>query len=789
MNQLRSQPPPKASLLATSLVSAVLTGILLVLRVLLAGDGATAGLSGIAEPAFAVVFLFGTVWFVALAYGLVVGVVLDAADRTLDLSRLWERARTRLGADPGRDAASAAAIVTVTIAALLYLVAFTALYERQDEDFLTKVSVASRYLAVLSVFLLGATAAAGFPIFRGVLRALALLRIDRLRSARWPLTVRVLAVYCAGLVVGGALAVFIVLRRDEMAVVRRLPLFLLSLGVLHAMLLVLLVRLRATRPVRALLRRGAVVVSTGVAGAAVVVTVLLLGSFPAAHEAAETRSEIQSILLGPLRTILDLDGDGYAALLAGGDCDDFDAARSPDAREVPGNGIDEDCQGGDADPNAVAAWEADPGLMDDGAVAVPDVPPVAAPRPEEHAAAAIEGATPKEPTGEAPEEPKPPPPLPRPGLNVLFVLVDTVRADHVGFYGYERDTTPAMDEIARHSVVFRHAYAQANNTPRSMPSIFSSRFPSEIHWLRKDRNYPKLKDAEYLMGEAFSDAGYRVEAETSHHYFQAKRNIQQGFDDWGNPGFGTIAESNTAVASPQIVPRAIKRLNRLARADKPFFLFVHLYEPHGSYMSHPAPANFGRELMDKYDGEVRFVDDYLGQLVSALDATGRADDTIVLVTSDHGEAFREHGYYFHGHTVYNEEIAVPLIMRIPGVSPRVRDARVALVDILPTLLASVGVDLPTGIQGVSLVPVMLEGKKRGLPIYSELIPYPSWPEDQRALILGHHKVLYTKKGGVFELYDIAADPLEQSNLFRQHPRAQVYKQAILDWMRTKVGGR
>lgn len=752
-----------------SLLGAVAAGLVLVVHAVVTGDGAL-DVPAAGDTAAAILFLFGTTWAVALTWGLAVGVVTGAVHATLH--GWWQGFRARL-ADPERDASTAAGLLAAALAAAVWMVLFVRLYASRDEEFLIKLGTASRFFAVGAAALLAVAVAAWFPVHRLLRRAL-VWRIDRLRSAAWPLTRRltVAALACAALAV--AAAVWLMESNEELANVRRLPLYLLTLALLHGVATAALRRLH--------LRHGWALLGAPVI--VVILTVLGIDRVPAAHEAAETRSDVQAMLLRLLRGPLDLDGDGYAALLGGGDCDDWDAAVGPHAGEVAGNGVDDDCQDGDADPTAAAAWEADPSLL---AEDEPPSAPVDTPRPIHGTDAPAAPATADAPAGpgtvEAPTpRPDAPPPLPRKGLNVLFIVVDTLRADHVGFYGYERDTTPAIDALARQSVVFRYAYAQANNTPRSMPSLLTSRFPSAIRWVRLDRNYPQLKDAEHTVGESLADGGYRVEAETSHYYFVPKRRLDQGFHEWSNPGAGTIAEANEAVTAPKLLPRAMARLEKLSQREEPWFLFVHFFEPHASYIPHKPPADFGRTLKDRYDGEIRFTDDHVGQLLAKLDALGHREDTLVILTSDHGEAFREKGYFFHGHSVYNVELRVPLVMRLPGVDPRVIDERVALLDVVPTMLSAIGLPIAPTMQGVDLVPTILHGERRGLPIYAELLPYPNWPEDQRALILGHHKVLYTKKGNVWELYDIQADPFEKENLFRTHSKAQTYKKALLDWM-------
>src|SRR5262249_54212829 len=139
----------------------------------------------------------------------------------------------------------------------------------------------------------------------------------------------------------------------------------------------------------------------------------------------------------------------------------------------------------------------------------------------------------------------------------------------------------------------------------------------------------------------------------SHHYFQPGRKITQGIQDVSNENAGGIEESNKASKSPEIVARAKKKMAGLRQAGAPFALWVHLFEPHASYMVHPGGPQFGTSLSDKYDGEVAFVDRYLGDLLDELKAEGLDKNTAVIVFSDHGEAFGEHHLYFHGQSLYN----------------------------------------------------------------------------------------------------------------------------------------
>ena len=354
------------------------------------------------------------------------------------------------------------------------------------------------------------------------------------------------------------------------------------------------------------------------------------------------------------------------------------------------------------------------------------------------------------------------------------MLIDTLRPDHLGVYGYERNTSPILDAWSKSAVVFDHVYAHAPNTPRSMPSIFTGRYPSRIDWTKRFSNYAGLKAENETMFEVFQSAGWRTEAVTAHWYFEKAKGIKQGVDQWDNRGYTTIRESNTQSAAPQTTPRVVARLEALAKEDKPFFLFAHYFEPHGKYMNHPKVRMFGKKgLVNKYDSEIAFVDHHLQPVFEALDRPALRDNTVVVLTSDHGEAFKEHGFYFHGRTVYEEESRVPLIVRVPGVDPKRIPEPAALVDLLPTLAELTGQSAPDAL-GRSLAPVLGgDSPLSAAPIFLENLPYPNYKKHVVAVMdpKTRLKVIRTITDNVTEVYDLRADPAEKKNLLDDDPEA------------------
>ncbi len=335
------------------------------------------------------------------------------------------------------------------------------------------------------------------------------------------------------------------------------------------------------------------------------------------------------------RALTDHDGDGFSARFGGGDCDDTRPDVYPGADDIPGDGIDQNCEGGDA----VAVAEP----------AEPEPPP---PPPPAHGGG---GAKAKPPAGEAG-------PGPFKG-NILIVTIDAFRGDRLGVAGYGRppgrSLTPTLDALAKRGAYFRRAWSEAPNTPRSFPSILTSRYPSDIAWDKPTVNYPNLLPSNVTFFEGLAKAGLKNIGIFSHFYFTADRGISKSLTEWSDDGAGTIAESNHDIASPRIVPRVIDRLRKAAAHKERFALWTHLFEPHSSYMAHPEfpPKLSGTAgLIEKYDYEIAYVDLWVKKLFAALDQLGLADDTTVVVMADHGEAFGEHKIFFHGQDLFDEQL-------------------------------------------------------------------------------------------------------------------------------------
>jgi choline-sulfatase len=488
--------------------------------------------------------------------------------------------------------------------------------------------------------------------------------------------------------------------------------------------------------------------------ALVVIVLLVAGS--RIRETSPTYAAIDEgglglkLVLRIARKATDHDGDGYSALFGGGDCDDHRADVYPGAEDIPGDGIDQNCEGGDAPLVAEAGTEEESS-------------PAAATKPIPAKAGKFTG-------------------------NILIIAIDATRADRLGVAGYGRppghSLTPNLDGLAHKGAYFRRVWAQAPNTPRSFPSFVTSRYPSEIAWQKRSLNYSPLLQSNHTIFEPMASAGLRPIGIFSHFYFTADRGISKGFAEWSDDGAKTIADSNKDIAAPRIVPRVIERLRKAAKSGERFVLWTHLFEPHSSYMSHaefPATLSGLPGLQEKYDYEIAFDDLWIGKILKVLDETKLADNTAIVVFGDHGEAWGEHKVYFHGQNLTEEELRVPLIITVPGQAPVTSDEEVGLIDVGPTLLDLIGVTPPAYLHGRSLLPIIDGGTLPPRPIFAELLPSTATPDNQVVMVDRGQKLVHKVSERRFELFDLASDPKQMKNLANDPGQ-----KAVLDELKAKL---
>lgn len=413
------------------------------------------------------------------------------------------------------------------------------------------------------------------------------------------------------------------------------------------------------------------------------------------------------------RALSDFDADGISGLLGGSDCAGFDPRSGPGQYDFPGNGSDEDCSGNDA------LWPS--------------------PRPR------VEYPVPD--LG---------------GYDVILITVDALRADHLGAYGYARNTSPNLDALAQRSVVFERAFAAASTTNGSLPAFLSGLYPSNIV-----HDYAR-KPNEKWKRSRFDERAYVYEV-GAEHTLLAERFQRRGYHTVGcSPvpllpllglarGFDRYEQANC---------RGV--LDDAKGQSKPLFFWTHLYAPHSPYARH-RKFDFGRKTIDRYDSEIAKDDAEIGALLAVLAKRGRSDRTIVVVSADHGEEFREHGGEFHGARLYRELIHVPLVVHIPGVSPARITTPVETLGLAPALCELLRLDeVCRDFDAVSLFQVIsrpdapvpgafAEVQRRGMGSILRSLYDDRW-----------HLILDLRRDRV-ELYDVTVDPGEQHDVSRQHP--------------------
>ena len=412
-------------------------------------------------------------------------------------------------------------------------------------------------------------------------------------------------------------------------------------------------------------------------------------------------------------------------------------------------------------------------------------------------------------------------------MNIVLIVIDTLRADHLGSYGYALETTPFLDSLAAGAVRFERCHAAASWTKPSVASILTSLYPGTHganHFQRR------LPTEARTLAELLGEAGFLTYAYVTNANLKAIFDFDQGFDFFddhllrdrlylaavrelplvsnglrGLTGlrFNYRDRDSVAVANARILPW----LERYK--DQNFFMYLHYMEPHTPYS---APASYaarfarGTSQIDQalagYDGDIRYLDDHLAPLFARFEELGIYDKTLFVITSDHGEAFGEHGSFGHDRTVYQEQLHVPLIVAYEGNLPSgvVVDTPVRSIDIAPTLLDFAGAAVPDRMEGASLRGLMT-GEERpgsGADIFVDHYSAKNLGRLNGVIRAGRWKYILTVKSelrdidrlGREELYDLEADPAETTNLVGHPGRAPFRAARLVRRVRQpRAGGR
>lgn len=417
--------------------------------------------------------------------------------------------------------------------------------------------------------------------------------------------------------------------------------------------------------------------------------------------------------------------------------------------------------------------------------------------------------------------------------NILLITIDTLRADHCSAYGYANATTPTLQRLATEGARFETAYAPTSETAPSHASIFTGLYPVS-HGLVK--NGLSLSQDHETLAETLLANGYQTAGFVSSFVLNGKFGWSQGFstyrdefdassattkfDSWEGHAIDEAFDQRADVTTREVTRWLWERDH-----GRPFFLFVHYFDPHSPYEAPPdfdqkfelpEPGDAGsvrartdwRRLVRGYDGEIAFVDREIGRLLDVLDREGLSDGTLVVVTADHGEGLMDHGFMLHGIDIYQESVLVPLVFRWPEKikAGQVHKAPVELVDLAATLLEFAGVEAkPSPVSPAaapragprhSLAAAMLAGTSLDpqRPVFLYRRPFPDTYADgvhvngdQYGIRVGKWKFIVGEKEHRLELYDLERDGAESNNLAAENPDVVAEMEGRLEQFKQQYG--
>ena len=378
-----------------------------------------------------------------------------------------------------------------------------------------------------------------------------------------------------------------------------------------------------------------------------------------------------------------------------------------------------------------------------------------------------------------------------PGIrHIVLISMDTTRADYLSCYGYKHKTTPNIDAVADEAVRFEQVIAPIPLTLPSHSTMMTGTIPP-THGIHDNLNYT-LGDSNLTLAEMLQAKGYTTGGIISTYVLEDTFGLDQGFDTYDDEFDETLSDAAGAQRrGGEVSEHAIKWLDE--NQDEDFFLFLHYYDPHspynppdaykGLFVSKASTGNMDEKVKLSYAEEIAYTDHCIGQVVEKLKSLGLYDSTLLIITGDHGEAFKEHREMGHGYFIYQPSIHVPLIVKLPGQPTAQTVSGVAgLVDLTPTICSLLDIETPEHIQGRDLSGDLFNepSENDGHYIYSESLLATKYKATPLLAVTGNRfKYIQTARP---ELYDLIEDPIESRNLVDEQPQRARILQDVLGVM-------
>ena len=415
------------------------------------------------------------------------------------------------------------------------------------------------------------------------------------------------------------------------------------------------------------------------------------------------------------------------------------------------------------------------------------------PQPSKEAPAAVSGtlasaSAPASASAGASATPVPPA-RPKRTYNVLFIMIDSLRAD-MPWTGYPRPIAPWLSQFAERSTLYPRSYSLSSYTAKSVAPTLTGKYPSEM--ARDGYFFTRWMPDNVFVTERAQKAGHRTLAGHAHGYFLPGMGVDQGFDDYRLVK-GTFLDTTGVhnVTSETLNALAKQLLSEPKNVQLPegkrFFAYFHFLDPHYTYIKHDGHPDFGDKRRDVYDNEVHYSDKWVGDLITWVQQQPWGKDTAVIITADHGEGMGERNHFRHAYELWESLIRVPLFIHVPDAPPRRIEASRGHIDLAPTFAELMGLPEPedAAYRGKSLVSEVFGAKAEERPVISEL-PRADLMDRRRALVSGDYKLIAFGDDTKFMLFNVMKDFKEEHELSESEPEKLAEMKALYEQVSKEI---